>query len=207
MTMTSSGSFSQTMESSLLSHRGHYTTVWGEQSRVSGPWVDACVLLCAATTFLDLLLLVTGGPQALRHLGAVWKRDLHKWMTLWLKWPDCLSQSSRGWFAWSEGRDSPYLITPPPTSSCTSVAMTKCRDKSLVMSLSFPWLVRVLAISAVLQKGMTAMWEQTPGCPVTALYLPDDRKEKLAAKVTLEGLFSMAYVTGNTLVAVMMQNI
>lgn len=42
---------------------------------------------------------------------------------------------------------------------------------------------------------------QTPGCPVTALYHPDDRKAKFSAKVsTAEALVSiLAYVTINTL--------
>lgn len=73
------------------------------------------------------------------------------------------------------------------------------------MSLSFPWPLKVLVISAVLQQGMTAMWVQTPGCPVTALYLPDDRKEKLTAKVSAaEDLVSvLAYVTVNTLCVVL----
>lgn len=46
---------------------------------------------------------------------------------------------------------------------------------------------------------------QTPGCPVTALYLPDDRKEKLTAKVSAaEALVSvLAYVTVTTLCVVL----
>lgn len=87
--------------------------------------------------------------------------------------------------------------------------MTKGEEQSLVMSFSFSWLLRVLVISAVLQQGMTAMWTQTPGCPVTALYHPDDRKEKLTAQVSVSvALVSvLAYVTVNPMGVVMIGNI
>lgn len=76
-------------------------------------------------------------------------------------------------------------------------------------SLSLSWLLTGLVISAVLQQGMTAMWTQTPGCPVTALYHPDDRKEKLVAQVAVSlALVSiLAYVKGNTLGVVTIGNI
>lgn len=67
----------------------------------------------------------------------------------------------------------------PPSSG----AMAKRKEQSLVMSLSISWPLRVLVISAVRQQGMIAMRTQTPGCPVTGLYHPDDRREKLSARV------------------------
>lgn len=79
---------------------------------------------------------------------------------------------------------------PPRLSSlanaflpASSGAMTKGKEQSLVMSLSISWPLRVLVISAVLQQGMTAMRMQTPGCPVTGPYHPDDEKEKWTARV------------------------
>jgi len=53
----------------------------------------------------------------------------------------------------------------------------------------------VLLFSAVLQQGMTAMCAQTPGCPVTALHHPDDRKENLAAQVSAIETSSLTCVT------------
>ena len=53
----------------------------------------------------------------------------------------------------------------------------------------------MLLFSAVLQQGMTAMCAQTPGCPVTALHHPDDRKENLAAQVSAIETSSLTCVT------------
>lgn len=58
-------------------------------------------------------------------------------------------------------------------------------EQSLVMSLSFSWLLRVLVISSVLQRGMTAMRRQTPGRPAATPHHCDDRMEELAAPVSL----------------------
>lgn len=90
---------------------------------------------------------------------------------------------------WPEGHDGPSLISlaNAPSSPSTLVAMTKGEEQSLVMSLSFSWLLRVLVISAVLQQGMTAMRTQTPGCPVSALYHPDDRKKELGSSFCISG--------------------
>lgn len=84
--------------------------------------------------------------------------------------------------------------------------MTKAREQSLVMSLSFSWLLRVLVISAVLKQGMTAMWTQTLGCPVTALYHHDERKLTAQVSLPVAPVSILAHVPVKTTGVVMIKN-